>query len=49
MKMFAFVYSDYFDERITKEFKKANYKHYTKVRGTTGEGEEAGARLDTSY
>jgi len=49
MKMFAFVYSDYFDDRITKEFKKADYKHYTKVHGTTGEGEEAGARLDTSH
>jgi hypothetical protein len=49
MKMFAFVYADYFDERITNEFKQADYKHYTKVHGTTGEGEEAGAKLGTSY
>jgi hypothetical protein len=49
MKMFAFVYADYFDERITKEFKEADYKQYTKVHGTTGEGEESGAKLGTSY
>jgi hypothetical protein len=49
MKMLAFVYADYFDDRITKEFKEADYKHYTKVHGTTGEGEEAGAKLGTSY
>jgi hypothetical protein len=49
MKMFAFVYTDYFDDRVTKEFKEAGYKHYTKVHGTTGEGEEGGAKLGTSY
>jgi len=49
MKMFAFVYTDYFDDRITKEFKQAGYKQYTKVHGTTGEGEESGAKLGTSY
>jgi hypothetical protein len=48
MKMFAFVYADYFDERVTKGFKEAGYKQYTKVHGTTGEGEEAGAKLGTS-
>jgi len=49
MKMFAFVYADYFDERITNEFKQADYKQYTKVHGTTGEGEEAGAKLGISH
>ena len=49
MKMFAFVYADYFDARITKEFKEADYKQYTKVHGTTGEGKESGAKLGTSY
>ncbi len=34
MKMFAFVYADYFDARITNEFKQANYKQDTKVHGT---------------
>jgi len=43
MKMFVFVYADYFDERITNAFKQADYKQYTKVHGTTGEGEESGA------
>ena len=49
MKMFVFVYADYFDERITNAFKQADYKQYTKVHGTTGEGEESGAKLNTSY
>jgi hypothetical protein len=49
MKMFAFVYADYFDKRITSEFKKADYTQYTKVHGTTGEGKEAGAKLGTSH
>jgi hypothetical protein len=48
MKMFALVYADYIDESIIKLFKEANYKHYTKVRGTTGEGKETGPKLDTS-
>ena len=43
MKMFAFVYADYFDARITNEFKQADYKQYTRVHGTTGEGKETGA------
>jgi hypothetical protein len=49
MKMFAFIYTDYFDERVTRGFREAGYKHYTKVHGTTGEGEEAGAKLGTSH
>jgi hypothetical protein len=49
MKMFAFVYADYFDGQVTKEFKEAGYKHYTKVHGTTGKGKETGAKLGTSY
>ena len=49
MKMFAFVYADYFDARITNEFKQADYKQYTKVHGTTAEGKETGAKLGTSY
>jgi hypothetical protein len=49
MKMFVLIYADYFDERITNAFKQADYKHYTKVHGTTGEGEESGAKLGTSY
>lgn len=49
MKMFAFIYADYFDKRITQEFKQADYKQYTKVHGTTGEGEEAGAKLGTFH
>lgn len=28
MKMFAFIYADYFDERITKDFREADYKQY---------------------
>ena len=49
MKMFILVYADYLDDRVTKEFKEADYKHYTKVHGTTGEGAESGAKLGTSY
>ncbi len=49
MKMFALVYADYIDESITKLFKEADYKQYTKVHGTTGEGKETGAKLGTSY
>jgi hypothetical protein len=49
MKMFVFVYADYFDDRITNAFKQTDYKQYTKVHGTTGEGEESGAKLNTSY
>jgi hypothetical protein len=49
MKMFALIYADYLDEGITKEFKEANYKQYTKVHGTTGEGKETGAKLGTSH
>jgi hypothetical protein len=48
MKMFALVYADYFDTRIINEFKQADYKQYTKVHGTTGEGKETGAKLGTS-
>jgi len=48
MKMFAFVYADYFDKRITNAFKQADYKEYTKVHGTTGVGQESGAKLGTS-
>ena len=44
MKMFALVYTDYLDESITKLFKEADYKQYTKVHGTTGEGKETGAK-----
>lgn len=47
MKMFYFVYPEYFDERITNEFKQAGYKKYTKVHGTTGEGEESEPKLGT--
>ena len=49
MKMFALVYADYIDDSITNEFKQADYKHYTKVHGTTGEGQETGPKLGTSY
>jgi hypothetical protein len=49
MKMFTFVYADYFDARITNEFKQADYKQYTKVHGTTGEGEETGAKLGITH
>ena len=49
MKMFNFIYADYFDKRVTEEFKKAGYKNYTKVHGTTGQGEETEPRLGTSY
>ena len=49
MKMFVLVYADYFDTRITNEFKQADYKQYTKVHGTTGEGKESGAKLGTSH
>jgi hypothetical protein len=47
--MFTFVYADYFDARITNEFKQADYKQYTKVHGTTGEGEETGAKLGITH
>jgi len=49
MKMFNFIYTDYFDERVTKEFNKAGYKNYTKVHGTTGQGEETGPKLGTAH
>lgn len=49
MKMFAFIYADYFDERITTDFKQAGYRHYTKVHGTTGEGGESDAKLNTPF
>jgi len=49
MKMFNFIYPDYFDERVTEVFKKAGYDHYTKVHGTTGHGEETGPKLGTFY
>ncbi|HUN54026.1 MAG TPA: hypothetical protein VMU29_02605 [Smithella sp.] len=48
MKMFALIYADYFDRRVTNEFKQAEFKQYTKVHGTTGEGKETGAKLGTS-
>ena len=49
MKMFALIYADYFDRRVTNEFKQADFKQYTKVHGTTGEGKETGAKLGTSH
>lgn len=48
MKMFNLIYTDYFDKRVTEEFRKAGYKNYTKVHGTTGQGEETGPKLGTS-
>jgi len=49
MKMFFLVYPDYFDTRITNEVKQAGYKKYTKVRGTTGAGDETGPKLGTAH
>lgn len=49
MKMFIFIYPDYFDTHITSEFKQAGYKNYTKVHGTTGEGDESEPKLGSSY
>lgn len=49
MKMFLVVYTDYFDERITSALKQAGYNKYTKIHGTTGEGEDTVAKLGVSY
>ncbi len=49
MKMFFFIYPDYFDKRVTNELKQAGFRKYTKVHGTTGEGEETDAKLGTHY
>ncbi len=39
MKMFVFVYADYFDSTITTTFKQAGYSSYIKVHNMTGEYE----------
>ena len=49
MKMLNIIYTDYFEDLITKELRQAGFKKYTKVQGTTGVGEVSGAKLGTSY
>jgi hypothetical protein len=49
MKMFLVIYPDYFDGQVTGAFKQAGYNKYTKIHGTTGEGEETMAKLGASY
>lgn len=49
MKMFFVVYAEASDETITKAFKKAGYKSYTKMHGATGEGLESDPKLGTHY
>lgn len=49
MKMLFVVYAEAFDETVTKAFKGAGHKSYTKMRGATGEGLETEPKLDTHY
>lgn len=49
MKMFFVVYPDYCDERVTKAFKKAGFKSYTKTHEATGEGMETEPKLGTHF
>ncbi len=46
MKMFAFVYADYFDSMITTTFKQAGYSSYIKVHNMTGEYEGLESRTE---
>ena len=49
MKMFLVVYAEASDETITKAFKNAGYRSYTKMHGATGEGEESEPKLATHF
>lgn len=49
MKMFFVIYAEASDESVTKAFKKAGFKSYTKMHGATGEGEESEPKLGTHY
>ncbi len=44
MKMFVFVYADYFEDTATKTFKQAGYTSYLKVHNMTSEYEGLEAR-----
>ncbi|HVN23027.1 MAG TPA: hypothetical protein VMT71_03585 [Syntrophorhabdales bacterium] len=37
MKMFVFVYAEYFDDGVTTTFKQAGYGSYIKIHNMTGE------------
>ena len=47
MKMFVFVYADYFDGTITTTFKQAGYNSYIKVHNMTGEYKGLESRTGT--
>jgi nitrogen regulatory protein PII len=49
MKMFVLVYSDAADEAVTKAFKSADVKGYTKWKEAYGEGTETEPKLGTHY
>jgi hypothetical protein len=49
MKMFLVIYAEASDESITKAFKQAGFKAYTKMHGATGEGLETEPKLDTHF
>ncbi len=47
--MFLAVYAEASDESITKAFKEAGFRAYTKMHGATGEGQETEPKLGTHF